>query len=283
MRGVLLVLLICVTSSCSTEQSSPTGEEAEPQPREVTKEVTRTVTVADAPEAPEAETDEPATPSSTETQEESPEDVLALQYRLINAGDYEGAYALFSEQSKQLVSLEQYRTYFEENAPYSITYYSFPSVDVQGGIATAEAAITVDSASGQESYQRTQQLTREGGAWRVVVRDEQASAFAAAGSGAAQYEEPEPQPAPEEPEPQYEEPSAGDIPGDGTFLVGEDIDPGTYRTDGGEFCYWARLSDTSGELESIITNGSAQGPTTVTVSASDAAFETSGCSDWTLR
>lgn len=291
MRGVLLVLLVCVASSCGTEQSSPTGEEAEPQPREVTKEVTRTVTVAEAPKAPEAERDAPSPPSSTETQEgkDSPEDVLALQYRLINAGDYEGAYALFSEQSKQLVSPQQYRTYFEENAPYSITDYSFPSVDVQGDTATAEAVLTANSASGQESYQRTQQLVREGVAWRIVMRDEQASAFAAAGSETAEYDESESTPAPRsEPAPgesasQYEEPSAGAIPGDGTFLVGEDIQPGTYRTDGGEYCYWARLADTSGEFEGIITNGNTQGPTTVTISASDAAFETNGCSDWTLR
>ena len=61
--------------------------------------------------------------------------------------------------------------------------------------------------------------------------------------------------------------------------------PDTYQTDSGrEFgCYWARLSDTSGEFEGIITNGNTQGPTTVTIAPSDAAFETSGCSDWTLR
>ena len=121
---------------------------------------------------------------------------------------------------------------------------------------------------------------------------EQASAFVAgAGHETAQYDEseatpaPTPDPAPEEPASQYEEPSAGDIPGDGTFLVGEDIQPGTSQTDGGgEFgCYWARLSDTSGELEGIIANGNPQGPTTVTIAPSDAAFETDSCSDWTLR
>ncbi|MDP9488472.1 MAG: hypothetical protein M3Q49_22260 [Actinomycetota bacterium] len=305
--GVMLALMF-LASSCSDEQGDTSGgskEEAKPVPKEVTKEVTKMVTVAEAPkptrDAPPTRqapapapggADPPAAPAEAPAaQEESPEDALALQYRLINAGDYEGAYALFSEQSKQLVSPGQYRTYFESNAPYSITDYSFPSVDAQGDAATVEAALTVNSASGQESYQRAQELVREGGAWRVVVRDEQASAFAAAGQETARYDESEPtpaltpDPAPEESTSQYEEPSAGDIPGDGTFLVGEDIQPGTYQTDGGgEFgCYWARLSDASGDMESIIANGNPRGPTTVTISASDGAFETSGCSDWALR
>ena len=135
----------------------------------------------------------PSEPPPSAAREESPEEVLALQYRLINAGDYDGAYALFAKQSKQLVSPEQYGSYFGANAPYSITDYSFPSVDVQGDAATVEVALTADSASGQESYQRAQQLLREDGAWRVVMRPDQASAFVAGGapSGAedlAQYE-----------------------------------------------------------------------------------------------
>ncbi|MEU5894458.1 hypothetical protein ABZ835_48000 [Streptomyces sp. NPDC047461] len=52
------------------------------------------------------------------------------------------------------------------------------------------------------------------------------------------------------------------IPGDGTFLVGKEVEPGTYRSEGkGSFgCYWARLSDTTGESDAIIANGSAEGP-----------------------
>ncbi len=45
------MLIAFALSSCSTEQSAPTGEEA--VPREVTKEVTRTVTVAETSKAPE--------------------------------------------------------------------------------------------------------------------------------------------------------------------------------------------------------------------------------------
>lgn len=73
------------------------------------------------------------------------------------------------------------------------------------------------------------------------------------------------------------------IPGDGTFLVGEDIQPGTYETEGSESCYWERLSGTSGTFDDIITNGLPTGPTTITISPSDEAFLTEGCSEWTLR
>lgn len=57
-RGLAYVglLVVFALSSCS-EQGTPTGEEAEPPPREVTKEVTRTVTVAETPKAPEAKRD----------------------------------------------------------------------------------------------------------------------------------------------------------------------------------------------------------------------------------
>lgn len=203
--------LMFVSSSCIDEQGGPNGEDARLATEEVTREVTKTVTVAEAPEPTQDAPPAPAPSSSESTppaasveapaaQEESPEDVLALQYRLINAGDYESAYALFDEQSKQLVSPEQYRAYFESNAPYSITDYSFPSVDAQGDTATVEAALTVDSAAGRESYQRAQELMREGGVWRAVMRDEQASAFVAGGASpgteeSARYDsEPSPEP-----------------------------------------------------------------------------------------
>ncbi len=116
-------------------------------------------------------------PGGTAPEGQSPEDVLTSQYEFINAGDYESAYALFDESSKSLVSPEQYAAFFEENAPYSLTDYSFPSSSVQGDTATVEAEFTVNSATGGERYQRTQQLVREGGAWRVVMRDDQVSAF----------------------------------------------------------------------------------------------------------
>lgn len=70
--------------------------------------------------------------------------------------------------------------------------------------------------------------------------------------------------------------------GNGTFLVGTDVEPGTYRSDGPlrTSCYWARLSGTGGELDDIIANNLGKGPATVTIKKSDAAFESSGCSRW---
>ncbi|MFG3495917.1 hypothetical protein [Streptomyces sp. NPDC047928] len=78
-------------------------------------------------------------------------------------------------------------------------------------------------------------------------------------------------------------PPAGDIPGDGVFLVGEDIQPGTYRSDGADtaLCYWARLSDTTGEADDIIANGNAKGQIVVKIAPADAAFEASDCKPWT--
>lgn len=65
---------------------------------------------------------------------------------------------------------------------------------------------------------------------------------------------------------------------DGIWLVGLDIKPGTYRSSGGGACYWARLSDVSGN--GIITNGLGANQI-VTISATDKAFETAGCGEWT--
>lgn len=77
---------------------------------------------------------------------------------------------------------------------------------------------------------------------------------------------------------------AGSI-AEGTFTVGQDIQPGTYKTAGpaGSFvpnCYWARLKDTTGDFDAIIANNNSQGPTTVTIKASDGAFQTNGCQAW---
>jgi hypothetical protein len=71
----------------------------------------------------------------------------------------------------------------------------------------------------------------------------------------------------------------GSIDGDGIWLVGADIKPGTYRG-GGDGCYWARLSGTSGDFDELITNGNPSGPTVVTIKRSDTAFETQRCGDW---
>ncbi|MGW3735165.1 hypothetical protein [Streptomyces sp. NPDC005148] len=72
--------------------------------------------------------------------------------------------------------------------------------------------------------------------------------------------------------------------GEGQFLVGEDIQAGTYRTSGPEDsvipnCYWARLKNASGEFDAIIANDNIQGQGRVTVNKGE-YFKTSGCQDW---
>jgi hypothetical protein len=69
--------------------------------------------------------------------------------------------------------------------------------------------------------------------------------------------------------------------GAGTFIVGSDIAPGTWQSDGtGTSCYWARLSGFTGLLAQIITNNFGAAPAVVTFSATDAGFQSSRCGTW---
>jgi hypothetical protein len=71
------------------------------------------------------------------------------------------------------------------------------------------------------------------------------------------------------------------IADDGTWLVGTDVKPGTYRSSAEGDCYWARLKNTNGDLDSIIANGNG-GNQVVTIKSTDKAFESSnGCAPWT--
>ncbi|MCC6457082.1 MAG: LysM peptidoglycan-binding domain-containing protein [Caldilineaceae bacterium] len=67
--------------------------------------------------------------------------------------------------------------------------------------------------------------------------------------------------------------------GDGTYIVGTDLQAGTYRSSGSGVCYWARLRGFGGELTDIIALG-IYGPDIVTISASDRGFVTNGCGRW---
>jgi hypothetical protein len=66
----------------------------------------------------------------------------------------------------------------------------------------------------------------------------------------------------------------------GMYLVGRDIQPGTYKGEAGadfsDSCYWARLSNVAGELDGILANDNATGQYYVQVAASDFALST-GC------
>lgn len=64
----------------------------------------------------------------------------------------------------------------------------------------------------------------------------------------------------------------------GTYLVGRDIAPGIYRGEAGEdideLCYWARLSDVSGDFDNILANNVGMGQFFVEVLSSDFALKT---------
>jgi hypothetical protein len=67
---------------------------------------------------------------------------------------------------------------------------------------------------------------------------------------------------------------------DGTFTVGTDIAPGTYRSAGpvGDgACYWKRLSGSN-----IVDNAMSKKSQVVQIEATDTAFKTSGCQQWQL-
>lgn len=76
--------------------------------------------------------------------------------------------------------------------------------------------------------------------------------------------------------------------GGGTYLVGNGngkIQPGTWQTPGAaDRCYWARLTNTTGDLGSIAANEIIDGgPGVVTVSAQDAALKLDGPCVWTRQ
>jgi hypothetical protein len=69
-----------------------------------------------------------------------------------------------------------------------------------------------------------------------------------------------------------------EIPGDGIWIVGADLDPGTYVAEGGDWCLWQRISAFRAETDSIIKGGSSR---RATIEAGDVAFYTEGCGTWT--
>lgn len=83
-----------------------------------------------------------------------------------------------------------------------------------------------------------------------------------------------------------------DIP-DGSYVVGETIEAGTYETtvptkvvyggrDAAHLCYWEREKNLNGDLSGVLVNDNiAAGKTgTVTIKATDAGFRTDGCGTW---
>lgn len=72
--------------------------------------------------------------------------------------------------------------------------------------------------------------------------------------------------------------------GEGVWVVGQQIEPGRYRSTGpgpDDFgCYWERKSGLSGEFGDIIANDNQSGPTVVDIKSGDVAFKSNGCGTW---
>jgi len=69
--------------------------------------------------------------------------------------------------------------------------------------------------------------------------------------------------------------------GEGIYMVGADIAPGTYRAAASVGCYYAVLRDLQGNLGSIIANGNVDGPVVIEVPSNAKGVEVSNCSSFT--
>jgi hypothetical protein len=60
------------------------------------------------------------------------------------------------------------------------------------------------------------------------------------------------------------------------------VAPGRWRSDGGDLCYWERLSGLGGELDELADSAGVAGPTDVVLAPTDVAFSSFGCGTWNL-
>lgn len=66
----------------------------------------------------------------------------------------------------------------------------------------------------------------------------------------------------------------------GAWAVEFHIAPGRYRAEGGDACYWERLSGFSGEVDDVIANDLPTGQPIVDIDDDDAGFRSAGCGTW---
>jgi Tfp pilus assembly major pilin PilA len=71
---------------------------------------------------------------------------------------------------------------------------------------------------------------------------------------------------------------ASSFAGEGTYLVGTDVQPGTYKADASTGCYWARLK--SLDNSDIIDNQNTDGPVVLQILSTDKAVEVARCAEF---
>lgn len=64
--------------------------------------------------------------------------------------------------------------------------------------------------------------------------------------------------------------------GDGLYEIGSDIPAGTFKSKGGDSCYWEIDSSNS----NIARNHYGSGPEVVTIKSGDKTFSSAGCGHW---
>jgi hypothetical protein len=69
--------------------------------------------------------------------------------------------------------------------------------------------------------------------------------------------------------------------GDGIYIVGTDITPGTYKNTASTNCYYARLS--AFDTQAIISNNNTDAVAIITIAASDKGFQSNSCGTWTKQ
>jgi len=67
---------------------------------------------------------------------------------------------------------------------------------------------------------------------------------------------------------------------DGTWIVGAQLAPGRWQTNGGAQCTWARLADFKGSPQSVLAQGAAASQTIVEVQPTDVGLTVQGGCTW---
>lgn len=68
---------------------------------------------------------------------------------------------------------------------------------------------------------------------------------------------------------------------DGIYIVGTDMQPGTYKSSGQSGCYFARLNGFGGTVDDIIANSNTDTAAIVTIAPGDKGFQSTRCGTWT--